>query len=383
MLDSIDSIEYLCRRPNLFQCFHTASLRPDTVASDNEETDSVQFSVTKETRMLRKLFMASFLSCLSTGTLLANDSIQLASCEAGNCSSASLCDDSKWNFGGCDDVSSCDGLSLCDPGLLGFGLIKKSEHCFNDFISPMTNPVYFEDPRQLSEVRAIFIDHKLPLGLGSAQVYALQIRARLTERLSLIATKDGFIDSSSPILQDGWGDIGAGLKYSLYRDPNAGRLLSAGVSYEAPSGSRAALQGNGDGVFDFFLSGGTRVGTQSHWLSTVGLVQAIDENAENSFWFWSNHFDYRFTGTSVYAFTEFNWFHYNNNGTAFGLPIEGGDLFNLGSPGIIGNDIVTNAYGLKIKPRSNIEAGVAFEFPLTERRGVLDNRITADLIIRY
>jgi hypothetical protein len=359
----------------------TLSLGPSF--SDNEFTDSVQLSDTKETRMFKKLFMASFLSCLGTGTLLANEGIQLASCDTGNCGSSTLCDDSQWNFGGCDDGSSCDGFKLCDPGLLGYGIIKKSEHCFNDFISPMTNPVYFEDPRQLSEVRAIFLDHKLPLGLGSAQVYALQVRARITERLSVIATKDGFIDSSSPILQDGWGDIGAGLKYSLYRDASAGRLLSAGVSFEAPSGSRAALQGNGDGVFDFFLTGGTRVGSQSHWLSTVGLIQAIDENAENSFWFWSNHFDYRFTGTSVYAFTEFNWFHYNNNGTAFPLAIEGGDLFNLGSPGIAGNDILTNAYGLKIKPRSNIEAGVAFEFPLTERRGVLDNRITADLIIRY
>ncbi len=151
--------------------------------------------------MLRKLFMASLLSCLATGTTIANESIQLASCETGSCSSPVLCDDSKWNFSGCDDGSSCDGLSACDSGLLGFGLIKKSEHCFNDFISPMTNPVYFEDPRQLSEVRAIFLDHKLPLGLGSAQVYALQVRARITERLSVIATKDGFIDSSSPILQ--------------------------------------------------------------------------------------------------------------------------------------------------------------------------------------
>jgi hypothetical protein len=58
-------------------------------------------------------------------------------------------------------------------------------------------------------------------------------------------------------------------------------------------------------------------------------------------------------------------------------------LFNLGVPEIRGNDIVTNAYGLKYKPRSNVETGIAFEFPLTQRRGVLDNRITADFIIRY
>lgn len=333
--------------------------------------------------MLRKFFLASFVSCLATGVATANDSIQLASCETGGCFTSSLCDDSKWAFGGCDGGSSCDGLSLRDPGLLGLGIIKRSEQCFDDFISPMTNPVFFEDPRQLSEARAIYANHKLPDGLGRAQIYALQLRARITENLSVIAVKDGFADTNSPILQDGWMDLCAGLKYSLYRDASAGRLLSAGVTFEAPSGSRRTLQGNGDGVFNFFLSGGTRVGTQSHWLSTVGLAQAIDENAENSFWFWSNHFDYRISGTRVYAFTEFNWFHYNNNATAFPLSIEGGDLFNLGAPGIRGNDIVTNAYGLKYKPRSNIETGIAFEFPLTQRRGVLDNRITADFIIRY
>lgn len=59
------------------------------------------------------------------------------------------------------------------------------------------------------------------------------------------------------------------------------------------------------------------------------------------------------------------------------------DLFNLGSPGVEGNNIVTNAYGLKYKPNRNLESGVAWEFPLTERRGVLDNRLTVDLILRY
>jgi hypothetical protein len=71
------------------------------------------------------------------------------------------------------------------------------------------------------------------------------------------------------------------------------------------------------------------------------------------------------------------------SGSNFPLPVEGGDLINLGAPGIAGNNIVTNAYGMKYKPSRNLEAGVAWEFPLTERRGILDNRLTADLIFRY
>ena len=72
-----------------------------------------------------------------------------------------------------------------------------------------------------------------------------------------------------------------------------------------------------------------------------------------------------------------------SSGNAFGLPIEGGDLFNLGSVGITGNDLVTHAIGLKARPKRNIEAGVAWEYPMTARKGLMDNRLTADLILRY
>jgi hypothetical protein len=300
-----------------------------------------------------------------------------------------LCDSSQWVLGSNCDGNSCDGLGGCEPGLLGYGLIKKSEACFDDFISPMTNPVYFEDPRQLTEARAIFINHKLPfVGAlnapgGRVQVYALQLRARLTENLSLIAVKDGFIVSQSPIVDDGWGDIGAGLKYTLFRDTSNGRLLSIGGRFEAPTGQSRALQGNGDGVFDFFMSGAMRLDSKSHLLTASGFIFPVDENAENQMWYWSTHLDRRIGESKFYALAELNWYHYLSDGNTFPLPIEGGDLFNLGSPGIEGNNLVTNAYGLKYKPNRNLESGVAWEFPLTERRGILDNRLTVDLIFRY
>jgi hypothetical protein len=290
------------------------------------------------------------------------------------------------NDNSCDGCGGCDGLGGCDTGLFGLGIIKKSEHCYDDFISPMTNPVYFEDPRQLSELRFIFINHKLPFLLGapagSVQLFAMQFRVRLTERLSLIAVKDGFINSQSPLLGDGWADVSAGLKYSLLRNPSNGRMLSAGFRFETTTGSNDALQGNGDGVFDLFLSGGSLVGRRGHFLTSSGIVLPVDSSAENQMFYWSNHLDRRIFNRS-YIFTELNWFNYMNNAGAFPLPLEGGDLFNLGAPGIKGNNIVTNAYGLKFKPNRNIESGVAFEFPLTETRGVMDNRFTADLIFRY
>jgi hypothetical protein len=50
---------------------------------------------------------------------------------------------------------------------------------------------------------------------------------------------------------------------------------------------------------------------------------------------------------------------------------------------VAGTNIVTGAFGLKYKPSQNVEIGVCWEVPLTVRRDILDNRITADLILRY
>jgi hypothetical protein len=330
---------------------------------------------------------------VSRGSIFKNLFGQSA-CDAGKCDSACGCGiGSGCGCGiGCDasgcsscGENGCDSFGGSDRGLLGYGLIKHSDTCFNDFISPMTNPVFFEDPRTLSEVRFIFLHHNLPAALGghSAQAYAMQVRAALTKRLSVIATKDGFVYSQSPLLEPGYLDIAAGLKYNLYRDAYNGRLLSVGMTFEAPTGSKKSLQGNGNGEFHFFTTGGTRIGEKSHWISATGLREPADTTLENRMWYWSNHFDRQIGDRPLYAFTEINWYHYSKDGTAFPAPVHGGDIFNLGSTGVAGDNLVTQAIGLKAKPRSNQEVGVAYEFPLSPLEGLMRNRLTADWIIRY
>lgn len=266
----------------------------------------------------------------------------------------------------------------------GLGIIKPSDHCFDDFISPMTNPTHFEDPRTLTEARFIYLRHKVPLAAGGGEVnlFALQLRAALTERLSVIATKDGFITSTNPLIDDGWADVGAGLKYNLLRDPANQRIVSVGGTYEMSNGSLRALQGNGDGVFNFFLSGAQKLNENSHYVGSMGVRLPNDTAAETSMMYWSNHVDRRVTDR-LYLLAETNWFHWLDSG-AGGIPgVEGGDLFNFGSTGVTGNDILTSAVGLKFKPSGQQEIGVAWEFPITERRDVLDNRFTFDWIVRY
>jgi hypothetical protein len=278
--------------------------------------------------------------------------------------------------GYCDD--SCGGLLS--------GWLVPSDPCFSEFISPITNPTFFEDPRTLTELRFIYARHKVPapaLG-GTVSGFLLQARAAVTENLSVIATKDGFLTSSNPLIEDGWFDVAAGLKYNLFSDAETQELLSAGVTFELPVGSRASQQGNGDGLFHLFLTGGTEFGNNNHWVSGSGFLLPADGSAESTVWYWSNHFDHKIGNSNWYALAEVNWFNYLGAGTAFDVaPIEGGDLFNLGSVGVAGNDIVTGALGAKYKPSSHLELGAAVEFPITERRDVLDNRLYFDCILRY
>lgn len=289
--------------------------------------------------------------------------------------------------GVCADDACCDNCSQCP--LLGF--IQPTDTEWSGFISPMTNPVYFEDPRTLSELRLIFVQHKIPSLAGGAipgsdvQVVAMQVRAALTEELSLIATKDGYIWASPEApLDDGWADVSLGLKYNLWKDVECQRILSVGAVYEMAVGSTQALQGNGSGQFHLFASYGAEFREVNHFLTSAGFLLPTDTRDENQVFYWSAHVDRQVADTCFYGFLEGNWYHWMSNGSNAALNgIQGGDLFNFGSTGVAGSDIVTAAFGLKWKPTELQEVGVAWEVPVTETRGVLNNRITADYILRY
>lgn len=266
-----------------------------------------------------------------------------------------------------------------------FSLFRHTDTNFNEFISPMTNPVFFEDPRNVTEARMIFLNHHIPDSLGGkdAQLYAVQLRAALTERLSLIATKDGYIVSQNPVLEDGFADVAAGLKYLLYSDVESQTLLSAGATYALPIGSTQALQGRCDGEFNIFATGGTEFLENWHYVSATGFRLPSNSQKGNQVWYWSNHVDWRLGETGLYLFTECNWYHYISSANAFGAPVGGMDLFNLGSPGITGANTVTGAWGIKYKPAANMELGLAYEIPYSSRHDIMQNRFTLDFIIRY
>ncbi len=339
--------------------------------------------------------------------LLGCNTCDESCCDDGLCGDG-LCDS------GCDGLyedsscTSCDSCGVCgasglDCDCLGrmklLGCIKPSERCFDDFISPMINFVFFEDPRTLSEVRPIFVHHNLPnqvgsLGIpgGAVQLYAMQFRIALTERLSLIAVKDGFIVSDmdpgplDDLLDDGWAAVTAGLKYNLIRNTQTGTLASAGFTYELPIGSQRTLQDVGDGEFHVFATAGQRFfDGDAHVLTSFGYRFPVDNELQTAAVHWSNHFDVRIT-KKLYAVTEFAWWHWTESASdpsAPALGIAGQDLFNLTSSNVEGNDLVTQNVGLKYKPNRSTELGIAYEFPLTGFEDIIDDRFQLDMIFRY
>lgn len=325
------------------------------------------------------IFSAAVVACFAWTSAANADTIRYTT-DDGAAETAVGCDSCVV---GCD-TCAVDCCNSCDD-TFALKIIAPSDHCFDCFISPMTNPVFFEDPRTLSEARFIYARHKVPITAagGEVNVFALQLRAAITERLSIIATKDGFLTSSNPLINDGWADVNLGLKYNFFNDPANQRLISGGLTYELPVGSTQALQGNGDGVFHAFVTGGAQLGSRSHFISAAGWVIPADTAAESEWAYWSNHLDRRIGNTNLYGFYEANWYHYLSSGTGGINGIEGGDLFNFGSTGVTGNDIITNALGVKYKPSGNSEIGLAWEVPITKRRDVLDNRLTFDFILRY
>lgn len=342
-----------------------------------------------------------FLGSLPGSQAIAGtDTVEKASwCDSQHCDPSS-CDsmNAELMYGGCD---GCRGIGMNDlvirPMLDWKRLLRPSDHCFDDFISPMINFVHFEDPRTLTELRPIFVTHQFPSTLGpanipaggSAQLFALQFRIALTERLSLIAVKDGYIVDSSQgaldgLLDSGWADVSAGLKYNLIRNANTGTLLSTGFTYEIPMGSQRALQAIGDGEFHFFATGGQRMWNgNGHVLSSIGYRVPVDNDVQETSINWNNHFDVRLTDR-LYLFTENSWWHWTDDANV-GAPlgVAGQDLLNLNATNIAGNNLVTQNVGLKLKPNRHTELGAAFEFPLTRFKDIIENRVQLEAIIRY
>lgn len=267
----------------------------------------------------------------------------------------------------------------------------ESDHAFDGFVGPISNPIFSKDPRTLTEVRGLFIQNWIPSGHpvfpnGNYQVYAVQARVALTERLSLIADKDGYgvINPENGDQQDGWLNVAAGLKYLLIRDVENQFLVSVGAQYELQSGEAQVFQSQGDGQLAVFGTVGKEFMGNAHFLGTIGHSFPIDRVYNTGFLYTDLHLDYGLWGW-FYPLVELNWFHYTSGGN-WGIPHavgEGDGHINFGTSGMNGDNLVTVAVGAKAKLNRHVDVGIAWETPISNREDLIQNRITTELILRY
>lgn len=271
----------------------------------------------------------------------------------------------------------------------------KSDHCFDNLVSPLTNPFYFEDPRSLTEVRTQFMYQGIPSGEpifqgGNAWYWGVQGRVAFTDRLSFVFNKLGVIgvDPGNPFVssQNGLAELWFGPKYTFYRNVDTGGVAAAGLTFQVPAGSSKVLQNTGNLSLVPYVSW-----AQSFWDTKAGQFNGIlstgyafsVNNERNSNYHLSAHVDldvahmHRF-----YPLLELNWFLDTTNGSSTPFNLSGRDLVNFGGQSK-GANLLTGAIGGRVKITKHVDFGAAFEIPFSGNRDLFDYRWTLDLTWRY
>ncbi|MCE9518175.1 MAG: hypothetical protein K8R87_01190, partial [Verrucomicrobia bacterium] len=112
----------------------------------------------------------------------------------------------------------------------------------DDTLNPVLDPIIFEDAIIRSEIRPAFGYQNLSKDFitqgGDLQVYGIQLRWAVTDRLALIFSKGGYnvINPGAGSKIEGWGDLQIGMKYALIDKPEDQFILTGGVILEVPTG---------------------------------------------------------------------------------------------------------------------------------------------------
>ena len=254
-------------------------------------------------------------------------------------------------------------------------------------LSPVTNPIFFEDPAIRSEVRPLYMHHRIDggfaTGAGEVDLYALQIRYAVTDRLAVIATKDGYIDINldNGAELGGWADVAVGLKYALIDDRANEFILTPGFTFEFPLGNAEVFQGNGDGELNLFVSSAKGFG-KFHLTGNTGLRVPFDTDEESLILHYDLMADYRLCSW-FQPFVSASGITVLNEGSGPAFTTEGYDLINFGSSEAGGETQIVLGAGFRSQLSPSLSLGIAYEKAVTSPEGLFNDRITADLIWRF
>jgi len=303
-----------------------------------------------------------------------------------------------WEQGRDAIVGIPDAVGDMFKGGGGHGFLE-SDHCFDCFCSPVSNPFFMRDPRSLTEIKPLLIYQHMPgsnnpFAGGDIWFYGVQGSVAINERWSIDVPKLGFIslhphtNSLGISNATGFAEFMLGPKFTFIRNENSQTLLAAGVNFDLAIGGGNVFQDTGTLSLVPYLSFAQGFGRSSwgrfNFMNTTGYSAATD-NDRTDFFFSSFHLDYNVANLNkIFPLIELNWFHYTTNGsspTFFGF--EGRDLINFGSGGVAGHNDLSLALGARYKFTESFQVGFALEFPLLNRHDLMDYRLGLDLIFRW
>ncbi|MBM3979004.1 MAG: transporter [Planctomycetes bacterium] len=273
----------------------------------------------------------------------------------------------------------------------------RSDHMFDGFISPVTNPFLFEDPRSLTEVRPVFIYQRVPgeqrdFRGGNISFFGAQARVALSDRWSVVMNKFGGVSvntnpGSAFRDETGFAELWLGPKYTFWRGEDTGSLAAAGLQFQLPVGSRAAFQDTGTLSLVPYVSYGQnflrdfRLGS-FNFLASTGYSFSTNNRRSDYYWL-SAHLDFDAGNFHrFYPLVELNWLINTTNGRERPMGAEGRDLINFGAAAR-GAGLLTGAFGARVKLTEHAQFGAAFEFPFAGRKDFFRHRFTVDFILRY
>ena len=254
----------------------------------------------------------------------------------------------------------------------------------HQFVHPLTAPFYHEDSFITTDLRAWYLNHDFPVSSpiagGNAQAGALQVRLALTDRLQLVAYKDGYIDFNTGLIDEsGFTDIAAGLKWNWLQDWDRQFHSAVGAGYELKTGQGRVLQN--DDEFRLWASlnkgfGKLHLGANANYFMAREKDRGLGSSDRVS---WHLHADY-WTCKWFSPVLEINGYHVVDEGPP-GLPFHGLDLVNIG--GGQGEEAIALGIGGAFRPCKDLSLRVAYETPLTQEEDLFGYRWTISAVLSF
>lgn len=270
-------------------------------------------------------------------------------------------------------------------GFVLFGESASAPASEQRFVRPITAPYFHEDSFVTSDLRAWYVQHHFgsdTIG-GEVEVFALQVRLALTDRLQLVAYKDGYTRFSDTALgsPDGWNDIGAGLKWAFLQDWANQFHMAAGIGYEFGWGDDEVLQDTDE--LRLWLSANKGF-DRLHLGATVNYIMAsdTDDGAVGNADLMTAHLhaDYR-VNDWFSPVVELNGYFVTDEG-AVGNTFSGVDAVSIG--GGESEDTITGALGAEFRPLGeDLGLRLAYETDLSGGTSLFGHRWTASLTYAF